>query len=167
MIFVYLTKHPITLWPATQPSHHPNSDLYTSNAASLTLGILTLSQMTLLQYLQWRLFYKWLFYNFTMMTLLQMTLFQWWLFYKWLFYNFTMMTLGLSNTSWYLDGCHVFKDVPLQCFLWSDTSSLELFLEVVLESSSTYMQTLPGETNPRTKQYTLQLTSACKTHVSA
>ena len=30
MIFVYLKKYPLTLWPTTQPWHHPNSDSYTS-----------------------------------------------------------------------------------------------------------------------------------------
>ena len=59
------------------------------------------------------------------------------------------------------------KDVPLQCFFQFDTFVLEFLLEAVLESSSTCMQNFPNETNPKTKQNTPQLTSACKTHVSA
>jgi len=46
---------------------------------------------------------------------------------------------------------------------WFDTSALECFIDVVLES----MQNFPGETKPKTKQNTLQLTVACKTLVSA
>ena len=77
------------------------------------------------------------------------------------------MTLGFNNTSQYLDGYNVFKNVPLQFFLWFDTSALESLHDVVLESSSTYMHNLPSETNPKTKQNTFQLNSAYKTHVSA
>ena len=55
-----LTKHPITLWPATQPWHHPNRDSYASQQCLfdsrqidsftiMTLPMLTLLQMTLLQ----------------------------------------------------------------------------------------------------------------------
>lgn len=45
-----LTKHPITLWPATQPWHHPNKDSFTNDSFTImTLPMMTLLQMTLLQ----------------------------------------------------------------------------------------------------------------------
>jgi len=94
---MYLTTYPITLWPATQPWHHPNGDTYTPNTTSSTLG-----KMTLLQSLQWWLFYKWLL-ALILLHNMHMTITS---------SKDVSLTLGLDIYSQYLDGCHVFKGCP-------------------------------------------------------
>lgn len=140
IIFMCLTKYPITLCPATQPWHHPTSDSYTSqhclfdsrqnvsftNDYFTIFTMMSLLPMTLLKLYNDESFTN---YSFTIMTLLQLyndnsfTTLQWRLLALTILHNFWMAIIYSRKSC-----CNASFDLILLLL----NSCLMLYLNLIL-----------------------------------